>query len=530
MVEFGDLRMLCQEEPGQAAWRAIVATVDAKHALDGAHADEVEAIWLPYACEALERWPHALRAITPNQLQRVADGQRVASLQLVRHLRWSGIWGKHDMAKLAAQADLVALPSLHLYQTEEADAATLRRARPDLMAGVEVLRVESCFLKPGEIAPLMAAIAPGGALRALHVDGHHAEAWLRACATHAARLTRLTSLRMRDGKLNSEDTMALIDAWASAGCAARLTELDLHCIELVPDAEHALIHACTALTSLGLRAQDLVGHDLVRAFEGAPLPQIERLNAGLFGLSDAAIPALGALIRAMPALRRLSLQQSAWSTERGNVPKLDALGPLPATLTEVDAYGLSPERRYVPGARPVTLRLGGVMADKVPLDALLDALDLSGVVALKPINSTLGPQGIQAFTRRALPALREADLWGCALDDEGVQHVLDAPWSAQLSTLALHANRVSDACVPALTAWLERGAAIRQLPLESCYDTLQPQALAPLMEAACRRSAPLMLSAHGKTGPNAIALICPTRDADGSPWPPHVQFGAVERI
>jgi hypothetical protein len=524
-MEFGELRMLCQERPGSAAWRAILATIEAKHAMGGAHAEEAEQVWLPYADKALARWPHATRAITEEQIARVYEGQRVLTLRLARHLRWTGIWSERDIRTLAAQPDLITLPSLHLYQTRDTAARALITARPALLRRLETLRVESCFLEPRGIKRLLKTAARGGALRALDVDGRYAALWFQELALYGDRLP-VESLRMRDGALREEERSSL-EAWIAAGAARRLRALDLHCMR-APEGAHALLlDACDALTSLGLRAQDLPERDLLAALYCARVTSLHALHLDVAGLATEAVAPLGELLRASPELRALRLYSTFISTERVLAPPLHALGRLPAWLTDINVYDLLPASQlHAPGARPEVLRLGKLGSED-SLTSLLDAIDLSAVTALRLPNSLLGPERALDLARRELPALRHADLWGCLLGDLGVARLVEAPWSAQLDTLELQGNQIGAQGADALAAWLP-GAALRQLALDSNQDTLRPAALAQLMEAATKRSAPLQLSAYTKTGPHHVDRICPPR-ADGASWPAHVQFAEIMR-
>lgn len=529
-MEFGELRTLCQEPPGQAAWRALIATLDAKRALGGAHADEAEEVWVPYATQALEGWPVELRVATLAQLERIAAGERVLSMRLVRRLRWSGIWGKLDMDVIARCPDLVALSSLHLYQTEDPDLLKLVSARPELLAQVESLQLESPLFRARdgrEHTPLelcVEAIAAGGRLRTLHIDGTNMARLLPTLTRHVDRLP-LTALHMRDGALLTADDPAPLIAWLDAGGAAGLTALNILYTAL-GSAASPLLDACPHLTTLGLRAQDLPGADLMAALGRAPLDQLTSLEVGTVGLPTAQVAPLSDLLHTLPALRTLRLHEGKWSTERAYPPPLDALAPLPAWLTDVSVpYAIAPARVYVPGMRPAVLRLPNMRGEGATFAPWLDMLELSGLESLRLMNSLLGAERLEQLARLPLPALTHADLWGCALGDRGVEALIGASWSQQLRTLDLTSDQLTPACIPALSEWI-KGAQVRQLSLDSNERTLPLSAVTPLAEAALTRSAPLLLSVQTQTAPNQVGRRAPPRPS-GAPWPPHLQFAAL---
>lgn len=423
---FGELRANLQAPPSTQTWQAIVANLIRALRKDR---EAVEAEWLPYVREHIERWPEGLRVLPWFMLERarqhtsaideLVDGVQLRGIEQLDAFRQSdtrasayaltGVSGR-ELARDATWVEderLHALRTLHLLEGLDAQASILALLEGPWGETLCELRLERCFMARAMFTALAARRGPWP-LEALSVLGEDVE------ARHIDALLRADLPALRDLALGLRANDEAGEALGKSDLVSRLTRLRIHPGTYLSDGADALL--CALPAGLPLEVLEIQGARLRRAVEALPALEMPALRVSIF------------------RNHCIESHTDAWS-------KTPWLGQL--THIDLCSNCLHGEA-FVPFAHALA-------------EGPLETLRLSG--------NRLGDESAAALASTPLPALRWLTLEGNLIGPEGARALANASWLKQLVGLELAGNHLGDQGALELLEGLGPGAAINMLTL-----------------------------------------------------------------
>lgn len=514
-ADFGELRSVLQRPANPRTWMMLCDVVER---MDAAELAERA---LPYLESYLQRWDDSLRVIPARWLPALFDGEVHPHMRIARTLDLRGrAIGSATFSLLGGLLDELGITRLGLSGVGLSEQAAADLAAQPFMSRVESLDLRG-GLKPGALIQLMDSPHLGG-LRRLDLSGNQA---LGPLDVHAlARAPSVVALHdLRLNMVNASRERGLITALLHAPWAGTIETLALKRLSLD---EQELRPLCMGSRLASLRRLDLsenpLGAQEVATLASSPLMrQLELLRLASTRFDDEAAEALVGAGDALASLRALHVNacplRAAGAATLLRSPALEHLTELNLSRCRLDG-----EDELLTGAatqRLERLNLSHTHLRPRALTHMAAAEELPALTSLALDGVVVDLHAARALGSAAhWGALKEVSMAGSSLGSWGFTTLLRAPWMPQLERLDLQQNVISAALPDLATARSWR--ALRTLHLGDC--ALGDQGVEALAQAPFTRLADLSLNRNELTHRSVRALLA-------APFAAHIEHLSLAR-